>query len=436
MQSGQVTRGQPWLILALCLLAGTGYWYWTLRIYAPANTARLVAGGRPIGNNSDLYARWLGARELLLHGRDPYSGDVTREIQTGFYGRPLNPDRAADPIEKESFVYPLYVVFVLAPTTTWSFPVVMEVFRWILLACIALSIPLWGSAMGLRAGLPIILASAVLALSSPPAVMEYFQQNLTALVVLFVAAAAAAIYKKWLMLGGFLLGLATMKPDGTCLMILWFVFWAASSWKDRQRLLWSFNGTLSALIVGAELLSPGWLKRFLSAVKEYPAYGTDPSILQVLLPPLAAKLAAVGLILLLLAICWRQRKAGAGSDGFGWALAWVGTATFMLLPKLAAYNQVLLIPALLFLIGNFRHISPVRRLPRAMTKAAFACLMWQWAAATVLSVCSVFLPLTRLRSAAAIPDYTLLALGPLTLLALVAGLPALWISEPARLFNL
>ncbi|MGD1006096.1 MAG: hypothetical protein ABR980_02565, partial [Ignavibacteriaceae bacterium] len=34
--------------------------------------------------NSDLYPRWLGSREALLHHRDPYGADVTREIQTGF----------------------------------------------------------------------------------------------------------------------------------------------------------------------------------------------------------------------------------------------------------------------------------------------------------------------------------------------------------------
>src|SRR5678816_4711785 len=31
------------------------------------------AGSHGRGNGSDLYPRWLGARELFLHGKDPYS---------------------------------------------------------------------------------------------------------------------------------------------------------------------------------------------------------------------------------------------------------------------------------------------------------------------------------------------------------------------------
>jgi len=52
---------------------------------------------RPRGNLSDLYPRWLGARELLLHGRDPYSPEITREIQRGYYGRELDSSRPNDP---------------------------------------------------------------------------------------------------------------------------------------------------------------------------------------------------------------------------------------------------------------------------------------------------------------------------------------------------
>jgi len=44
-----------------------------------------VQRGVPRGNLSDLYPRWVGARDLLLAGRDPYSQQVTREAQKGYY---------------------------------------------------------------------------------------------------------------------------------------------------------------------------------------------------------------------------------------------------------------------------------------------------------------------------------------------------------------
>ena len=392
-------------------------WHWAKTILVPAYTAKVLAEKRPVGNNSDLYPRWLGAREMLLHGRDPYGADVTREIQTGFYGRPLDPQNSSDPTARESFVYPLYVVFLLAPTVTWSFHTVAEVVRWLLLASIACSVPLWMVALKIRPRWPLMIAATLLALGSYPAVEEYFQQNLTALVIFFLAAAAAAASRNWLTLSGFLLALATVKPDTTGLVILWFLLWVTGNWKQRNRLFWSFTVTIAALLLSTEAMSPGWISRFAAAVREYPAYGTDPNILQVLLRSQVAEFLGLVLIVLLSGICWRWRKAAPDSKQFGWALAWVAAVTLVVLPKLAAYNQLLLIPALLVLARGYSRFPSTGFLRRTMTKGAFACQIWQWLAATALSVCSLLFSAARLRAVAEAPMYTLLALPPLTLLA-------------------
>jgi len=392
-------------------------WHWAKTILVPAYTAKVLAEKRPVGNNSDLYPRWLGAREMLLHGRDPYGAGVTREIQTGFYGRPLDPQNPSDPTARESFVYPLYVVFLLAPTVTWSFHTVAEVVRWLLLASIACSVPLWMVALKIRPRWPLMIAATLLALGSYPAVEEYFQQNLTALVIFFLAAAAAAASRNWLTLSGFLLALATVKPDTTGLVILWFLLWVTGNWKQRNRLFWSFTVTIAALLLSTEAMSPGWISRFAAAVREYPAYGTDPNILQVLLRTQLAEFLGPVLIILLIGICWRWRKAAPDSKQFGRALAWVAAVTLVVLPKLAAYNQLLLIPALLVLARGYSRFPSTGFLRRTMTKGAFACQIWQWLAATALSVCSLLFSAARLRAVAEAPMYTLLALPPLTLLA-------------------
>ncbi|MGB8595214.1 MAG: hypothetical protein WCD48_06900, partial [Candidatus Sulfotelmatobacter sp.] len=99
------------------------------------------------------------------------------------------------------------------------------------------------------------------------------------------------------------------------------------------------------------------------------------------------------------------------------ALAWVAAVTLVVLPKLAAYNQLLLIPALLVLARGYSRFPSTGFLRRTMTKGAFACQIWQWLAATALSVCSLLFSAARLRAVAEAPMYTLLALPPLTLLA-------------------
>jgi hypothetical protein len=403
--------------LCVCIIVAFGVWHWAEDILAPANSATVVAAKRPIGNNSDLYPRWLGARELLLRGRDPYSPELTREIQTGFYGRRLDPRNGTDPTAQESFVYPVYVVFLMAPTITLPFDVAARIFRWLLLAAIAFSVPLWMHAVNFRPRRLVLVSGILLALSSYAAVEEYFQQNLAALVLLFLAGAAAAAVRKWLVLSGFLLALCTAKPDTTGLVVLWFLLWALSDWKQCSSLAWSFAGSLMALVVAGEIVSPHWIGRFLAEVRRYPTYGTDPSILSALLPSWLATLATAILLSTMLWVWWKSRHSPAGLEDFGWALAWTAAVTLMVIPKLAAYNQLLLIPALLMLIRS-RMVTTF--LPRALTRAAFACQAWQWLAATALSLGSCVISADRLRSAALLPLYTLLALPPITLLAVIA----------------
>jgi hypothetical protein len=409
----------PWIVLAGCLLAAVAYWYWALEIYAPDCAARLVTSGLH-GNNSDLYPRWLGSRELLLHGRDPYSKDVTRDIQIGFYGRALDPAKKSDPIQQESFVYPVYTVFLFAPTIYLPFSVVQEASSILFPLAIAFSVPLWMGGLGLRPRPLIAISAMLLAVSSPPSVMEFSMQNLTAMTVFFLAAAAAAVARRWLISAGILLALSTMKPDILVIIVPWFLFWAAARWRERSRLLWSFTVTLTLLVAGAEALSPGWPWRFLAALREYPSYGADPSILQVLLPALLAKLCIATLLISLMAVCWRWRNSDPGSEGYGWSLVCVCIVTLAVIPKLAAYNGILLLPGVIWLAAHYQKIRTLRLFPRALTKATFACILWSWPSAAAMDLSAILFSTRWTYARAFIPAYTWLALTPFTLITVVS----------------
>ena len=315
-------------------------------------------------------------------------------------------------------MYPLYVVFLLAPTVPLPFPMVAEAFRWILLLCIALSVPLWMYAVGLRARWPMVVCGMLLAVGSYPAIEEYSQQNLTALVALFLAAATAAAVRNKLMVSGFLLALATAKPDITIPVVFWLLVWATGR-RERRRLIFSFAASIAILWAAAQAISPGWIWHFLAALREYPSYGTDPSLVQVLFPRLIADLLLAALAVFFLAACWRSRKAAPDSPLFGWTLALVATVTLVAIPKLAPYNQLLLIPALLVLLRPRDHTAGI--LSRAFTKGALACQLWQWSAAAGLSIVSLLIAPHRLLGVAQLPMYTLLALPPLTLAAVLSS---------------
>jgi hypothetical protein len=414
-------RNLPWLVLAASLLACFGVWHWAETILLPSNTLSAQTKGIPIGNNSDLYPRWLGARESLLRGRDPYSAEMTREMQVGFYGRPLDPKNLSDPKDQVAFAYPLYVIFLLAPTVALPFQTVLAIFKWLVLLSLAASVPLWMYAIGLRTRLAFTLSGMVLAVSSSAAISGYHLQNLAVLVVLMLAAAAAAVVRGWLVLGGFLLALSTIKPQLSGLFVLFFMLWAAADWARRQRLFWSFSVSLLALVLAAEKVSSGWMGRFLAAIRAYETYAADPSILQVLLPSWLARLVAAAFVAFLVVCCWRWRKSPAGTEQFGWALAWVASVTLVVIPKLAAYNQPILIPALLVLLAHRGTIWKTGLLPRALAKGVLMCLMWQWVTAVILSLASFLVPVARILMAAGVPQYTLFALPSITLLAVVAA---------------
>ena len=57
------------------MMAAMWSYYWGVVI--PAELAYAATTNSPRGNLSDLYPRWLGARELILHERDPYSTAMT-----------------------------------------------------------------------------------------------------------------------------------------------------------------------------------------------------------------------------------------------------------------------------------------------------------------------------------------------------------------------
>ena len=122
----------PKLGLVLALVCAGSMWFYVSRILVPYQRADAVAHQRPRGNLSDLYPRWLGSRELLLHHRNPYSREVTREIQVGYYGRELDASRPEDPIDQQGFAYPVYVAFLLAPSVGFPFERVMIAFFWLL----------------------------------------------------------------------------------------------------------------------------------------------------------------------------------------------------------------------------------------------------------------------------------------------------------------
>jgi hypothetical protein len=345
---------------------------------------RLTASGFPERNFSDLFPRWLGTRELLLHGRDPYSPEITKEIQQGYYGRPIDSSRATDPIDEQRFAYPLFVVFLLAPTITVPFSVVKAVFTAILFAAAVWSVLLWIRVIGLTPGPDKTFTYMMLTLATIPYVQGIQFQQLSVLVAFFLAAALYGLATKKFIVAGLSLALATIKPQLSIYLVGCVLLWSAWRWGSKKLVAISFGATLAVFMAASELLIPGWPTQFLAGIEPYLRYTQATTGIHELFGRVGGTIVLTLLaIVVALAVC-RARSKPVDSDEFKLAISLVLAFTCISIPSLAPHNQVLLAPAFLLLVKEGEKVRSGGRLARSLWCVAWLTLIWPWIAGTLL----------------------------------------------------
>lgn len=391
----------------MALLFAGSMWFYVQHVLIPHQQSESERYGVPRGNLSDLYPRWLGARELLLHGRDPYSAEVTREIQAGYYGRPLDPARPHDPRDEQGFAYPAYVVFVLAPTVGLPFAVVQTGFRWFLVGLTAASVLLWLRVLGWKASAEMKAILIVLTIGSFPVLQGIKLQQLSLLVAGLIAASAMLLAEGHLAMAGVLLAFATIKPQLALPIAAWLLVWAGSDWPRRRGFGWGFAATMALLVSGAEYLLPGWIGRFRQAVVAYRQYNQGAnSVLDVLITPQWGRLLAIAMVLVLVWVTWRHRDAAAGSGAHNCITVLILAATIVVMPKAALYNQVFLLPGIVLGLQQGRRLWSRSTVRRGVLGICGLMLFWPWLAALALLVASLFLPAESVQRAWLWPLYT------------------------------
>ncbi len=409
------------VVLVIALASSASTWFYVNRVLVPQEVVDAATHNLPRGNLSDLYPRWLGARELLRHGRDPYGSDITREIQSGYYGRPLDPTRPNDPKDQQAFAYPLYVVFVLAPTVKLPFVFVRMAFLWMLLAITAASVPLWLSVIGWRASMLEQLVWILLALGSFPAVQGLRLQQLTLLVAALLAASTIAVVRGHFVWAGILLAVASIKPQLIFLLALWLLIWVLGNWRERRSLCLSFIASMAVLVVVSELLLPGWILEFRAAVVAYYRY-TDGghSVLDLILSPQLGRILAGLIVVLSFALLWRIRRSDEHSAQFRWSISLVLAVTLLVI-RMSPYNQILLLPAVMLVVRSIARLWESNLVSRFLVFMGAVSISWAYIAGAGLVTALVFLPAETVQKAWAVPLRTSPAIPIAIVATLVAG---------------
>jgi len=405
--------------LLLAILMGAGMLFYMRHVLIPYQMADALLHQRPRGILSDLYPRWIGARELLLNHRNPYGPEVTREIQTGYYGRPIDPQRLNDPKDEQRFVYPVYVVFLLAPTVSVPFAEVRVSFTWILGIATASSVFWWLRAMRWRPPCSVSAIFVILTVCSFGGLQGIKLQQLSLLVAALIAGSAALLVSGQLFFAGVLLALASIKPQLIVLPAFWLLLWSVSSWRERRGFAWGFLLTSALLIGGGICLLPGWIGQFLAGLAAYNRYTGGRSLLDELTTPQMGPILTVLILLSAVVVCWRQRRMPAGSAEFNFCLALVLVVTVVAAPMIAPYNHLLLLPAVVLIVRSWNVFWRRGRMNQIFLSGAALIFFWSWLAALAITVASAFVPAASIQRAWAVPLWSSLGV-PLVVLALLA----------------
>jgi hypothetical protein len=346
-----------WLALAVAACAVS--WTYRHRVLLPWEYYVNVTRGPLHAQMGDLYSPWVGSRDLLLEGRNPYSADVSHEIQMAFYGHAIDQsyDQPASEIKDEQrFAYPVYAAFLLAPVVHSDFARLQQWAPVVLGVLVAASVWFWMGALGWKPPPAITVAVALLVLSSPQIEQGLRLRQLGLFVAFLLALASWCAVREQYFVAGILLAVSTIKPQMVALCLLWFLIWTIGDWKKRWTLAAGLCLAMGILIGAGEWLVSGWLRCFLQGLEAYRRYVGIKSMASVLLGNWAGGVISVLAGVVLLNYAWKRRRADAKSPEFVEGLSLFLIAGTLILPLLHPYNQVVLLLPVVILIRDWRSL--------------------------------------------------------------------------------
>ncbi len=371
----KLSRRRPQLLFVTAVLCLLSSWYFAVAI-APAGLGR----GAP-NVQQGLFPEWFGCREILHH-RDPYRPQATRQIELAVYGRTQT--ASAAPLNQHRFAYPVFFVFLFFPIALLPFGLAQFV---ALLGCIGLtvvSIPWW--LQGRQFSTLDKLTFAIFALATYPVVLGLQLRQPTLIVVSLLAAVYFWAQSGRLVLAGALGALCCSKPHLAIAILLPLSIWSVTTWQVRKAFLLSLGATLSALLIAAEFAVPGWFSNWLTTLQAYSHYAGSKPLLADLLRGYFFLPSAVLLIGAAVLVSFRFRDSDLlFAIGFS-------AAVFQLLFPFQIYNAVLLLPAALWLTANASHLKARGQLHTLLYSCTRIVLGAGWASAAGLSLANALVP--------------------------------------------
>jgi Glycosyltransferase family 87 len=337
-----------------------------LLFYANLRFAEASPGG------NDFLVHWVGGR-YILRGKDPYSDEAAREIQTIVYGRP-----AAEGEHQLRVAYPYYGELLFLPLSLiGSYPAARAV--WMVL----LEVAQMGLALTTLASFGVFsvrwlkVVFLVFSLSWYFGARALINGNAVILVGLCITTSAWLLKKNTHgILAGILLALATIKPQVAFFPML--VLLLISFNRKRYRFLCGFLGAMAVFSLLSFFLLPTWIREFALEVIRYPSYNPPYAPAAILGSEFGNIGSAIGwgisiLALFGLALLFWKSQNLKGEDGLMMLVGLVMTLSFLSgIPNDPGNEAILVLP----IAGIFLRNWTGRRRMEIIPWGIFLLLIW------------------------------------------------------------
>ena len=383
------------LALSLALVGAAAMVYYHLGLFMPrvleVHEARNLSGAYALGD--DFYPVWLTSREWIRARLDPYGPEVTREIQKGLFGRPLDSQIPTDPLpDYRTFAYPAFTDLLFWPAAEFPFASVRVVLVFFLAGLTAASVFLWAGALSWRIGRIWSVIILLLVLCSYPVLEGLYAGQLGLLVGFLLAASLLTLQRGRFLLAGILTALTMIKPQMTVLALLYLLLWSIRGRQER-RFYFGFFFTMLALAGAAIAVWPHWIQSWTRVILGYHRYARPPLVTEVFAsssqPGIARAISWAIIVLLLISavvVAWRNRAAAAASPRFWLTLSFLLSVTAVtLLPGQAVHDHVILLPGIFVLACRWEQLS-ASRIGKALLVMGVGVILWPWLASCSLIV--------------------------------------------------
>ena len=357
-------------VSSLCLLSGC---YFALVI------APVALGGKAPTVQQGLFPEWLGVREILQRG-NPYRQEVTDQIQVASYGSTPPGKR----VNQQRFAYPVYFAFLFLPLAVFPFSVArILAFAGCLASTIA-TVHLWCRWRGWQPAATVIVGLFVFA--SYPAILGLQLCQPSLLIAGLLAVVVYWVHSGRLVPAGILAALCSAKPQLAVAVLLPLSIWAAAQWHTRKRFVMAYGCSLSALLLASDVLVPGWFPQWLTTIRAYSDYaGSKPLLTDLLHAHFVWGTAS----LLVIATAWISHKFCEVDLLFAISFS---IAVFQLLFPFLLYNEILLLPATLWLVRTPAEVKTAGQIFELLWGCCWALLIAGAAASLGLAVSNLIVP--------------------------------------------